>query len=169
MFLGTGPALESPRLAVSCRPRAVLHWPGAAERCQCHTRGHLARRICSFSISLPTPGHDFQANALPSSRITPHCTSCRVTAASLPSPPDTRGLKPSSGTAESRSTGLQPESPARSRGLKQRAARHLRARQIRRLSAWMAFSRCHARAVRSGQDGGSAAAPPAGRGRDRAG
>lgn len=164
---------------MSCRPRAAP---------QCSVRrgkqkgvGATGGDICaqrtsarwdrSFPISLPAPGHDFQANRLPSSHVTPHCTSRRGSRLRPPPPahPDTRGLKPSSGAAESRATGPQPESRARSRGLKQRAALHLRACQIRRLSAWTAFSRCHTRAVRSGQDGSSAAAPPAGSGRHRAG
>lgn len=176
---GHGPSPGEPEvgceLQAPCCP-AVLRGAGEAERCRCHRKGHLRPEdVCSLGPLLShqpastwarLPGQQASILSRHSSLYVPQ----RVAAASPPpAHPDTRGLKPSSGAAESRATGPQPESRARSRGLKQRAALHLRACQIRRLSAWTAFSRCHTRAVRSGQDGSSAAAPPAGPGRHRAG
>lgn len=109
---------------MSCRPRAAPQCSvgrgkqkgvGATGGDICAQRTS-ARWGRSFPISLPAPGHDFQANRLPSSHVTPHCTSRRGSRLRPPPPahPDTRGLKPSSGAAESRATGPQPRAEAAS-------------------------------------------------------
>lgn len=80
---------------MSCRPRAAPQCSvgrgkqkgvGATGGDICAQRTS-ARWGRSFPISLPAPGHDFQANRLPSSHVTPHCTSRRGSRLRVPPGP----------------------------------------------------------------------------------
>lgn len=121
---GHGPSPGEPEvgceLQAPCCP-AVLRGAGEAERCRCHRRGHLRPEdVCSLGPLLShqpastwarLPGQQASILSRHSSLYVPQ----RVAAASPPpAHPDTRGLKPSSGAAESRATGPQPRAEAAS-------------------------------------------------------
>jgi len=99
VFLGTDPGLTSPRLAASSGPCAAPHrgnaaptgrghpgWPLAGGRggegCRCHVRGDVGIRTMfapwetaqdrTLPISLPTHGHDSEANEPPPARQAHH-------------------------------------------------------------------------------------------------